>query len=214
MDYVTRQFIHLTKKFRKELRLATSKLSVALEKQAKAISESAQASKREQSPPPEVIVQNHFPESINVHQDAQAARYEKNYRLVTVFIAALTLGAIVVYSVLVFRQYEQMIVATRAAQDAANSARDGLTETRKQFATSERAWIGVTRPTRIYPEEGGVNLQVLLVNTGKTPGFISTTRKNSKLLDGRLTELPKNPEYPQIPPIGTTVMFPGDRVSH
>ena len=66
MDYVARQFINLTKKFRKELRPLLSRLNATLEKQTEAIHESAQAAKRENSPPPDVSVHvhEHFPESI------------------------------------------------------------------------------------------------------------------------------------------------------
>jgi Sec-independent protein translocase protein TatA len=96
MDYVTRQFINLTKKFRKDLRKIAADLNRALHKQTEAIRESNQAAETQQSPAPEVTVLNHLPESIQVHQNAKDTGDERNYRRAMFFITALTLGAIVI----------------------------------------------------------------------------------------------------------------------
>jgi hypothetical protein len=137
MDYVTRQFINLTKKFRKDLRKYVSNLDRALHKQTETIRESYQATERKQSSPPEVTVLNHLPESIEVHQNAKDTSDERNYRRAAFFVTALTLGAIVVYADLVNLQYREMIKATNAAETTADAAQ-------KQFEASERPWIKIT----------------------------------------------------------------------
>lgn len=122
MDYVTRQFINLTKKFRKDLRLLLTKHTAALEKQVEAINESTKAAHRENSPAPQVTVVNNMPDSVEVHQNASDTRNEKNYRRAVFFLSALSLGGFVIYADLVLRQYQQMIIATAATQQAANAA--------------------------------------------------------------------------------------------
>src|SRR2546421_11291089 len=133
MDYVSRQFVNLTKKFRKELRLLVLKLNDTLKNLSEAIRENAQASNVQQSPPPEVTTVVTLPASIEVHQKAADARHEKDFRLFSVLVAELTLGAIVVYSVLVERQYREMIKATGAAQQANVLAREALTTVQRAY---------------------------------------------------------------------------------
>src|SRR6266852_7807273 len=139
MDYVARQFINLTKKFRKELRLLIQKLNSALDEQTEAIRENTEASKREQSPPPEVTVHSHFPESIEVHQNTADTHDERNYKRVSFFVTALTLAAIVIYADLVYWQYREMTNTTSAARQAVEEARLNRLQADKAFnATVEQ----------------------------------------------------------------------------
>jgi hypothetical protein len=148
MDYVTRQFIFLAKKFRKELRNYVSDLNSALHKQTEAISKSYQAYERKQSPPPEVAVLPRLPESIEVHHNAQDTSDERNYKRFTFFVSTLTLGAIVVYAVLVYWQYreminsrEQMQGAIAAANRSAKAAEDATTNSKAQFRQDQRPYV-------------------------------------------------------------------------
>ena len=178
MDYVTRQFINLTKHFRKELRKALTDLNSALHKQTEAIRESAQAANRETSPPPEVTVLTHIPESVEVHQKAEDAGNERNYKRAMFLVTALTLGALVVYADLVYLQYRQMIIATSAAQEAVVEARLNRSQADKafnatvaQFRQDQRAWLGIAnykgKPTVNQP----FDIEVEIRNTGKTPAW-------------------------------------------
>jgi hypothetical protein len=136
MDYVTRQFINLTKKFRKELRKALSDLNSALHKQTEAIRESYQVSNDKQSPLPEVTVLNNLPSSIEVHQNKKDTKDERNYQRFMFLVTTMTLGALVIYADLVYLQYCEMIKATNAAARTADAAQ-------KQFEASERPWIKI-----------------------------------------------------------------------
>ena len=171
MDYVSRQFINLAKHFRKDLRKALSDLKSALHKQTEAIRESQRATNKEQGPPPAVTVLNNLPSSIEIHHNEKDTRDERNYRRFTWFVTTLTLGAIVIYSVFVFMQLEQMIAATVAAEFSVKEARLARRQADKVFANAveqfhldQRAWIGVQL------EASSNGFRVKMQNTGKTPG--------------------------------------------
>ena len=102
---ISRQFLSLTKKLRKELRKALSDLNSALQKQTEEIRNSNKSRDDKQSPSPEIITAVNMPESIEIHQQAAGARDERNYRRAMFFVTALTLAAIVIYADLVNLQY-------------------------------------------------------------------------------------------------------------
>jgi hypothetical protein len=178
MDYVARQFINLTKKFRKELRPLLSRLNATLEKQTEAIHESAQAAKRENSPPPDVSVHvhEHFPESIEIHQKEKAAKQEWNFRFISVLVSGASIGIIAVYATLDYWQYQQMVIATGAAQDAVTEARYNRLQAQRafnatvdQFRLDQRAWV-VLRESYILPAAAGeIRITLNVVNAGKSP---------------------------------------------
>jgi hypothetical protein len=81
MDYVTRQFINLSKKLRKELRKALSDLRQALQKQTDAISkanERGDTQRSREGPPFVVRAELHVPE--RVEKDRQT-REDRQHRL-------------------------------------------------------------------------------------------------------------------------------------
>ena len=139
MDYVTRQFINLTKKFRKDLHRAVSDLNGALHKQTEAIREANQRRSDERRPSPEIITTVNFPKSVEVHQKAEDARDERNYKRATFFVTSLTFGAIAVYAVLVYWQYREMIAASQAANRTAKAAEDTFKLTQKIFSATQAA---------------------------------------------------------------------------
>jgi hypothetical protein len=200
MDYVTRQFINVAKKFRKDLRNALSDLNGALNKQTEAIRKSYQADNNKQSPPPEVTVVNNFPESVEVHHNTKDTRDERNYRRVMFFVTSLTLGAIVIYADLVYLQYRQMIEATNAgvvsanaAHDAAKTAADALIDSRKSFQLQQRPFLTIERVTEEFPKgtiigqipSGDGYVEFFFFNSGRTPALRVTTEIDT-FLDGKL----------------------------
>jgi hypothetical protein len=175
MDYVTRQFINLAKKFRKELRLYVSRLDSALQKNADAIRSTQEASNQKQSPPPEVTVFNNFPSSIEIHQKAKDARYERNYRRFTFGITVLTLGAIVVYSVLVYRQYLEMIKTTAKTGEAADAAKRAADTAANQLELPERPWVDaqveIGGPMTFNVNGAIITTNLKLLNSGHSPAL-------------------------------------------
>jgi hypothetical protein len=204
MDYVTRQFINLTKQLRKELRKALSRLNGALDKQTAAISKSQEARDAKESPTPEVTVLNNLPESIEVHQNTKDARDERNYKRAMFFITSLTLGAIVIYADLVYWQYREMINATKATQDALTETRLNRIQGEKvfdatvaQFRLDERPWVGLAtvganKPRVEMPLQGGnPKAHFFFVNTGKSAAREVKTRIAWKPPEGRFA-IPTN----------------------
>jgi hypothetical protein len=118
LDFVTRQFIVLAKKLREDLRKSLADLNTALYKHTEAIRESNETRHTEQGPSPEITARVNLPESVEVHQSAANATKERQYRNRTLLVSALTLGAIVIYAVLVYLQYGQMIESNKISRDS------------------------------------------------------------------------------------------------
>jgi hypothetical protein len=175
MDYVTRQFINLTKKFRTELRKSIADLRNALNKQTEAIRESNQRADIQQSVPPEIVTAVNLPESIEIHQRETDAREERHYRGRTLLVAWATFIAIAVYAVLVYFQYREMINATGSSQQAVGEARRNrlqaekyLNATIEQFRLDQRAWVAVVQTSGKPEINKPFDIAVLVRNTGKT----------------------------------------------
>ncbi len=220
MDYVTRQFINLTKKFRKELRKMLTALRDALNKQTEAIRQS-NAGKEEQSPRPEIVARVNLPESIEVHQNADDAGRERRYKNRTLMVNSFTLAAVVVYALLVYLQYREMINATGAAQQAVVEARrnriqadKSLNATIQQFRLDQRAWVGVVSidPPDLKPKSEFF-LSLHAMNSGHTPAlnFQSLVVLHSLKKDEKFKAI-----YAPLPPNwvrSNRVVQPGEQVT-
>ena len=171
-DFVSRQFIVLTKKFRKDLRKYLTVLNSALNKQAEAIRQSHKTSDGKQRSPPEITIHNHYPESIEIAHNPKDTRDERNYKRAMFFVTALTLGAIVVYADLVYWQYRETIKATGAAQQAATAAGKSADTQTIAVHLDQRAWI-VPSPkgTPTFTVGKEITTPLAILNTGKTPAL-------------------------------------------
>jgi len=176
MDYVTRQFIVLTKKFRKELPKLFSRLNSALNKQTEAIRENTKRQNVSPAPVPNILSVVNLPESIEIHQRADEARQHRGYQNRTLILSLITFLTLAVYAFLVYLQYREMINATGAAQQAVQESRfqrqqseKALQATIDQFRLDQRAWI-VLRECYILPAAAGeIRITLNVVNTGKSP---------------------------------------------
>jgi hypothetical protein len=166
MDYVTRQFINLVKHFRKDLRKALSDLTNALHKQTEAIRKAYQVTDDKQGPSPEVAVLNNLPSSIEVHQNEHGTKAEKNYRLAMFGATTLTLGAIVVYAVLVFWQYEQMIQTNVATQLTFREIQKQTKLARQQLVGTLSAVVNIADPVSPVASGDGMNITFGFRNYG------------------------------------------------
>jgi hypothetical protein len=211
MDYVTRQFINLTKKFRKELRPLLSKLDRALDKQTEAIRENTKAKNISQPPAQQVTSTVNLPESVEIHHRKDEAAEQKNYQRLSLFLSFVTFLAVAGYAGLVYFQYLEMINATGVAQTTVNEARHSrlqseraLNATIKQFRLEQRAWLTtVFIQTRIEPASpilqqqadimGYVKQSAKIENVGKTPA--SKFRCEFMIIPAKVSEIPRF-EYP------------------
>jgi hypothetical protein len=217
MDYVTRQFINLAKKLRAELRKLLSELHSALQKQTEAIREFSRAVTAKNSVPPEITTVVHLPENIKVTKGEPDATKDEGYQRATLWLSALTLVSVVVYSTLVWLQYREMINATGASQAAVNEARHNRLEAEKaldaaikQSQLDQRAWVGLAEVVKMdAPKFGrGPKLSFKFVNSGKTPAREVKTKLDWDSSPGNTPPVCKNvprPQFdgPSIPPQGS-----------
>ncbi len=204
MDSYSRPVINLATKL-------ASKLNSALDELTKAIRETAETKNADEAPSPKVVVVNDFPKSIETHQSAEDTKHERRYKRWTLFVASLTLVAIVGYAVLVYLQYKEMIDATSAAQQAVQESRlnrrlseKALNATVDQFKVDQRAWVyimGVTL-SKSYSESAEGQITIGVANSGKTPAINTAVSEYSFGADKPAT-MKRNPD------IGRIVIAPG-----
>jgi|GEM_PF-5915296 hypothetical protein len=182
---ITRQFISLSRKLKKELRKALSDLTCALQKQTEAIRQSNESRDDKQSPTPEIITTVNLPESIEVHQKAEDTSDERAYRRATFFVTGLTFGAITVYAVLVYWQYEQMIASNRVAQTA-------IELSKASSRLDERAWVGVQGAVLNITPKRLITVNVDFTNSGRTPAVNAYMRNSAGPKLGDVLQLCKD----------------------
>jgi hypothetical protein len=195
MDYVTRQFINLTKKFRKELRKAISDLRTALQQQTKAIRKASKGDDEQQEPeqPPLIVrAELHIPENVEKNRKTHEDRQHRLQVWIVMGTWAAFLAASV-YAYIAIRQWREMVAVRHQAQgaiDAANrsaiaaehtakTAQETFELARDQFRIEERAWIiayGGIPPgvEAIVTEPSGdviLTIRVEGKNVGKTPAI-------------------------------------------
>ena len=133
MDHVTRQFINLTKKLRKELRKALSDLQGALHEQTKAISKYYERDNQPQNaqPPIHIISELHTPEDVERRRTTNDDRQYRLQRWNTVG-TWLAFFAVAVYAVITYFQLRDFDASVGVSQTIAR-------QTRIQAAASKEA---------------------------------------------------------------------------
>ncbi|MFY9560496.1 MAG: hypothetical protein WAQ52_09710 [Terriglobales bacterium] len=154
MDYVTRQFIFLAKKFRKELRYARDTLKgiqQALNHQVEAINKAAEATQENNNSTQELIVKFHQPRSTESHSIFDEKKKDPR-EWVKLAVAIAMLFIVAAYTLLAAYQLDQMRIATQTAKDSLH--------------VTERAYIIFGQPELDYDKK---MLNVPVVNTGHIP---------------------------------------------
>jgi hypothetical protein len=176
MDYVTRQFINLTKKLRKEIRMALSTIDKSLKDQTKAIRELTDANQQGQYPPPILRTELKVPQADRYKQEADSARkliieYWKLYAEIigiTIVIAYTTVAALQLREII--KQYPEIQKSADAADKSATAAKISADSIRLE-----------DRPYVIFDKNGGfiinpapeivLSVNVTFKNVGKTPAI-------------------------------------------
>ena len=177
MDNATRQFIIRTiKKLSQEARQAVVAIRSDLQKQSEAITKSAEAAEQNRRIPQEVIANVDFSQGIETRKSKSDAGTDDKHQRRTLFVAWLTLIAIVSYAVLVYFQWQEMIASTDAAQQAIQESRRNRRQneiefraTIEQFHLDQRAWIAVEDAFVISVNDRENHVRLILKNFGKTP---------------------------------------------
>jgi Flp pilus assembly protein TadG len=188
MDYVTRQFINLTKRLLRETRKAFTSLGVDLHhiKDAiQSIDKNAHANQQKEQPKIEVVALVHEPEGAEAKRRAEYDRTQRRDR-VRLLVEWLTFFAVVFYGYMAVRQWREQISARRQAQSAveaavraANAAETANTNAKEQFRADERPYIAIAPAgdtTKIWivasgEHKGHLAVEIHISNYGKSPAI-------------------------------------------
>ena len=152
MDYVARQFINLTKKFRKESRKVLTELLHSLQQHTEAIRKANERrdNKHEPQQPPLVVrAELYVPEDV---EKDRRSHEERQHRL-QVWIVIGTWAAFIagsIYAYVAVRQWREMIStrhqtqhAIEAANRAAKAAEDANADASEHFRQDERPYVSL-----------------------------------------------------------------------
>jgi hypothetical protein len=148
MDYVTRQFINLAKKFRKELPKLANAIRGDFQKQVKAIEEAKNAFNESRNNPSILRAELHISHPIEVKTESKDKKRSREwYKLV---IETLTFLSVLAYFLVTNRMYHEMISArhqtqhsVEAAERSANAAETANTNQMEHFRTEERPYVWI-----------------------------------------------------------------------
>jgi hypothetical protein len=181
MDYVTRQFINLTKKFRKELRKYQQTLHVDLARLSnglKDLKNSAEAhqqtnTKSSETQPLVTITELRTQVPISVQAYTEHTKKGSRWRKAKGVLEVAVGIAVIVYSVISYQIWQEQIDATNFGARQAESARKGLNETTKNFRLDQRPWVGVVSIDGNVPSPADepITIKIKVINSGKTPSF-------------------------------------------
>jgi hypothetical protein len=214
MDYVTRQFINLTKRFRKESRKALELVQREIQKHTEAIS-AANKSNHQQ----DEVWQKRFNEVFSEYKHAERNKTTNDYRSYRVqnsirWATWLAFGAAAIYAAISYCQWRTAHQALIEARDSSDKQYGKLAEQITALETANsiavaanRPWIGSSQytdprdaPTLIRNhDEKGEFIQLMYVwvfkNVGKRPAHIvniRTTGHSYKVCS-------ENPHYSNAP---------------
>lgn len=191
MDYVTRQFINLTKHFRKDLRKLLNDLRNAMEKNTSAAQVAAQTHKDQSDTNRELLTA--FENSRARERESKTQESpRKPMQWIKLAMEILTLIAVVSYTVVATYQLVEMRITSEAAVDSAKAAKDAADVNRLALYSVQRAYIYFPPSPQItiYPSStGGVYMiSMPMENAGNTQAHAMKDRVSCKITMGVLPE--------------------------
>lgn len=177
MDYVTRQFIFLAKKFRKELRKGQeslhrdlTRLSDRLKNLKDAVSQQRQSDNKGNDTPAVTVTELRTQVPIRVDTKTKKSKPEWVWAVIKGTLEIVTVIAVLVYTAVSYGNWQEQIDATNFAGIQAKKSRQALNETIKNFRLDQRPWIGV-ESYDLNATDGPINVAIKFTNSGKTPAF-------------------------------------------
>ena len=180
MDILIQRLIVFGNKIVAELR----RLTDLVQENISATRESNRAREEHNRPTPEVRAVLNAPQGIEVKKSASDTADERHYQNRSLLVQWITFIAIVVYAIVTWLSYQELIGATGAAQQAVQESRLNRQQSEKalvaavdNFHVDQRAWVG-QRDFREPTFSAGENFVVSLnfSNSGKTPATGLTTQ--------------------------------------
>jgi hypothetical protein len=145
MDYVTRQFINLTKKFRKEWRVLLELLRKDIQEHTRAIRDSKETTKHNQNAEPKIKLsaELHTPKEVETDRNRRDDRQYGIQRL----LAIGTWGAFIAAAIYAGLTYHQIRVTKRQFAESQRVSKEQFDTAQKaslsQFHQSERPYVWV-----------------------------------------------------------------------
>jgi hypothetical protein len=211
MDYVTRQFIFLAKKFRKELRKAQESLHRDLANLANRLKDlkvavnaghQAQPKSKEASLVPSIAeLRTQVPIRVQTYaqRDAKERVWGKVKGTLEIFVGV----AVIAYTLITWQIWQEQTDATNFVARQTRLARQSLNQSQNAFMIQQRAWVAANN-VLVQSDTNTVRFQVVWKNTGATPALKANLtvglmyRDRDYLIDSDLSEtnirrLNKNP---------------------
>ncbi|MGD0570897.1 MAG: hypothetical protein ABSA78_21060 [Candidatus Sulfotelmatobacter sp.] len=179
MDYVTRQFINLTKRLLRDSRKAAASLGIDLhhiKNAIQSIDKHTRANQQQEQPKIEVVALLHEPEGAEAKRKAEYDRTQRRDRIRLV-AEWLTFFAVVFYGYMAVRQWREQISARHQTQLVLKATDTANEITKASLVDVERAFVSIS-PSEVYPNnitvgQGGANSHVRVrfrwSNSGSTP---------------------------------------------
>jgi hypothetical protein len=233
MDYVTRQFIDLTKQFRKELRKYQESLHHDLVQLSDRFKNSVDATKaqgkahdKSSDTPPITIAELRTQEPIRVQTKTKKTKPEWAWALIKGTLEIGVAIAVMEYTFVTRDILNQQTDATNFAGRQTELSRKALNETRKDFILDESASISPHFPSPMSIEESKddppkrLHVDAIIENIGKTNatgvhGLVMATvvNRNKKITFDYIDATPVElnffaPGFPRRYPIAITGLRP------
>lgn len=223
MDYVTRQFVLLTKMLRHEIRKALESAHNSLENltnSVKNLKDSIDAQHQSDNEYRErqiiTVAELRTQEPIRIQNEPDQSKPRIIWRRAKGFLEVMGILAVIVYTMLANKQWHEMIsarhqqqIAVEAAQISTNIARQSLEAVQRPFVVFKAApdMNGVTYNFQSL----GWRIQMPMENTGNTPAIDLKDQISWTSHDGLL---PVSYKYPDLsPPYGTSKIITGHPIS-
>ena len=194
MDYVTRQFINLTKKFRREIPKLVESLRNDIKQHIDAAREARNAYEQGRNTAPVLRAELQVPHPIEVQTSSKDKKTGREwYKLI---VETLTLLAVVAYAIVAIRQWREMIQARHQAQASIQVTKDSLLYVQRAFVAITT--FDVTRLTAPGTNklDGSMRLGFSWQNGGNTPTKDMTTHVSERLFSNPLPNGFDFPDYP------------------
>jgi len=193
MDYVTRQFINLAKKFRKELPKIAELLRNDIKQQTDAIREARDAYDQGRDTPPVLRAELQVPHPIEVRTEPKDKKTGREW--FKLGVETLTLLAVIWYAYEAHRQFPEL----KKSAEGAGSSADTAAKQEAFLEVSQRPWIEVTNPSTtqqqtippVVPlapyqpmlQDAGYAFSIMIKIYGNTPALRSYGRMNPRFVN-------------------------------
>ncbi len=200
MDFVTRQFVVLTKKLRKEFRkfLATihndlTRLTDVFKNLKNTVNAQQHAEEKRPDIPPIAIAELRTQIPIRVQTETKRSKIETIWREIKGALETAGIFAAIIYAMVAYQQWQETITATNFSARQTELSRKGLNETIKNFRMGERAWIGIGNAVIVKEETtfpSVISYDIDVTNIGHSPAFEVSGEGYHVVEEGRHFRLP------------------------